>query len=110
MERVSDRAELAELMSVATEHGWRVNRIFLASVRTAAGFLEAWHAARPFSDMFGWNWDAFADTAFEDPGSPALIVLEGWESFADASPDDWHILMEIIGERAPEAGFRVVLG
>ncbi|MFM9106681.1 MAG: barstar family protein [Chloroflexota bacterium] len=108
MERIIDRAELAETIAVASERGWRVARIRLARVRTKGGLLEAWNAALPFPSWFGWNWDAFADCAFDHPEA-LLVILDGWQAFAHTDPGAWATLSEIVAERAPDSGARVLL-
>jgi hypothetical protein len=108
LERIEDRAELAETIAAALERGWRVARVRLDLVQTKAGLWEAWNAVLPFPSWFGWNWDAFADCAFDHDG-PLLVVLDGWQHFAVSDPEAWIVLSEIAAERAPTTGARVLL-
>jgi hypothetical protein len=108
MERIEDRAELGETIAVALGRGWQVARIRLDLARSRNGMFEAWNAVLPFPTWFGWNWDAFADCAFDHDG-PLLIVLDGWQRFSEADAAAWSMLAGIVAERAPERGVRVLL-
>jgi hypothetical protein len=109
MERATSRADLAEAIALAEERGWPVHRVRLGKVRSKRGLLEAWHAVIPFPDWFDWNWAAFADAAFEGIGAPALIVIEGWQPWAEGEPAEWDRFTTVLGEHAPGAECRVLL-
>ncbi|MGI9253455.1 MAG: barstar family protein [Thermomicrobiales bacterium] len=109
MERLEDRAELAETIAAAEERGWKVARVRLDLARSKGGLFEAWNAVLPFPSWFGWNWDAFADCAFESADGPLLVILDGWRAFEDADPAAWTTLSSIVLELAPIARARVLL-
>lgn len=87
-----------ELESAARDAGLRYARIDAAAVRTKSAFLGLVARTLAFPSWFGRNWDAFEDCLtdlswIEQPG--LVIVIEGFETYAQADPGGFAILLDI---------------
>jgi len=97
------RALDASPRTLASAAGFDVVTISLAGVTDKDALLERFAAALAFPDWFGGNWDALEDCLGdlswrEDRGR--LLLIEGFESLASGSRDDFHILLDLLGDVA----------
>jgi hypothetical protein len=89
--------------ALAAAAGFDVVTISLSGVADKNGLLERFAVALAFPDWFGGNWDALEDCLGdlswrEDRGR--LLLIEGFESLASSSRDDFHILLGLLGDVA----------
>ncbi|MEU6406515.1 barstar family protein [Streptomyces sp. NPDC046985] len=69
---------------------------------------------------FGRNWDALADSLGDPSLWPApgaerglLLVVRGWQAYAEAAPGEWRTAREVFAEaadRTPELAVALDLG
>ncbi len=83
--------------------GLRWSVIDLRRARGKRALLGAFARALAFPGTFGGNWDALADSLQDlswlpEPGW--VLVLRGAADFAAAAPDDYAVLLEILGAAA----------
>ncbi|MET9496143.1 barstar family protein [Streptomyces sp. NPDC006552] len=75
----------------------------LSDVTDKAAFMERCAVALDLPDWFGRNWDALAD-CLADPGlrpgtgDGLVIVVTGWQSFADRRPREWATARDVFTE------------
>lgn len=97
------RAPDASPRTLAAAAGLDVVTISLSGVADKDALLERFAAALAFPDWFGGNWDALEDCLGdlswrEDRGH--LLLIEDFESLASTSRDDFHILLDLLGDVA----------
>jgi len=97
--RVSD----VQVLPPAAVTGLDVASIGLTDVAAKDALLERFAAALAFPAWFGGNWDALEDCLGdlswrEDRGR--LLLIEGFESLASTSRDDFRILLDLLGDVA----------
>ncbi|WP_073945747.1 barstar family protein [Streptomyces kebangsaanensis] len=85
----------------------------LDGVTDKAGLMDRAARALALPDWFGRNWDALADSLGDETLWPAeavergmLIVVRGWQAYAQARPEEWEIAEEVF---AASAGGRLAL-
>ena len=91
------------LRAAAGSAGLRWSAIDLQRARGKRALLGAFARALAFPDTFGGNWDALADSLQDlswlpEPGW--VLLLRGAADFAAAAPDDYAVLLEILGATA----------
>lgn len=83
----------------AAEGVLEVLRVPLGGVAARDALFERFREALGFPDWFGANWDALEDClddfSWRDDRS-RLLVIDGWEAFANAAPEDFATLLEIL--------------
>ncbi|MFD9813561.1 barstar family protein [Streptomyces sp. NPDC059080] len=108
----------ADALAAATDAGWQGADLDLSDVRDKAAFLGRCARALRFPDWFGHNWDALADCLTDLSWCPAargrLLVITGWQEFAVAAPEDWHVVENVIADavaywRDTDTGLAVIL-
>ncbi|MFZ4240753.1 barstar family protein [Streptomyces murinus] len=83
----------------------RVVTLDLAGVTDKSGLMDAVARALHLPDWFGRNWDALLDS-LSDPsvwppeaaGPGLLLVVTGWEPYAQSRPDEWRVAREVFTE------------
>lgn len=96
-------ADAGKRRAAAQSAGLRWSVIDLRRARGKRALLGAFARALVFPDTFGGNWDALADSLQDlswlpEPGW--VLVLRGTADFAAAAPDDYAVLLEILGAAA----------
>lgn len=96
-------AEVALLQTIVRRAGLRWVVVDLRRARGKHAMLSACARGFQFPASFGGNWDALADCLQElswlaEPGTVAL--LRGAADFAVAAPDEYAMLLEILGASA----------
>ncbi|AMJ64242.1 barstar family protein [Hymenobacter sp. PAMC 26628] len=85
--------------------------IDLTNVDTKAGFHMTMKSQLGFPDWYGDNWDAFWDAITRLVEMPDCLVLQNWETFAQACSKDMQILRQIVADYQREAlGRQILLG
>ncbi|GGW19612.1 hypothetical protein GCM10018980_57580 [Streptomyces capoamus] len=77
----------------------------LDGVTDRAGLMERAARALSLPDWFGRNWDALADS-MSDPsvwpeeagGGGLLVVVRGWEGYAERRPQEWETAREVFAQ------------
>ncbi|MFI5975840.1 barstar family protein [Streptomyces sp. NPDC051452] len=92
----------------------------LDHVRDKAGLMDAVARALALPDWFGRNWDALADSLADHTVWPEgaverglLILIRGWQPYAEARPGEWRTAQEVFGEavdRTPSLTVLLALG
>ena len=92
----------------------------LTGVTDKAGLMDRAARALALPDWFGRNWDALADSLSDHTVWPEgavergmLVVVRGWQPYADASPEEWRTAREVFGEavdRTPSLAVVLALG
>lgn len=95
--------EVEALCAAGHAAGLHCARVDLGDCRDKAALLERLAAALALPDWFGHNWDALADCLGDlswlgDTGH--LLVLEDCRRFAQAAPEDYATLLEILADTA----------
>jgi Barstar (barnase inhibitor) len=90
---------VAALRENAARAGMAWFEINLARVETKKAFLAACAKALRFPELFGGNWDAFADL-LKDLYADCVISCRGCEQFASTAPDDYAVAIEIFRDAA----------
>lgn len=95
--------ETGALRATVRNAGLHWGVIHLQRARGKRALLNACARGLLFPDTFGGNWDALADSLqdlswLQEPGW--VVVLRGAADFAVAAPDDYALLMEILGAAA----------
>ncbi|MBH8567775.1 barstar family protein [Microvirga sp. STS02] len=72
--------------------------IDLTHVDTKAAFHLLMKRELHFPDWYGVSWDAFWDAIIAVVEMPDVVVLEHWQTFAQACPKDMQILRQIIDD------------
>jgi len=99
--RVPEKVALLQTIVRRAELGWIV--VDLRRARGKHALLSACARGFKFPASFGGNWDALADCLQDlswlaEPGTVAL--LRGAADFAVAAPDEYALLLEILGASA----------
>jgi RNAse (barnase) inhibitor barstar len=81
----------------------------LDGVGDKAAFMERVVRALDLPYWFGRNWDALADSLTDDTVWPAeaverglLLVVRGWQEYAQARPEEWETAREVFAEAADQ--------
>lgn len=88
--------------------GWHLTRLDGAGVTSKAGAMAAFQAALGLPEHFGANYDALWD-CLRDIDEPMLLVWEDWGALAVGDEYAFATILEILGERADQGGFAVLL-
>ncbi|MGW5233730.1 barstar family protein [Streptomyces nodosus] len=79
----------------------------LDGVTDKAGLMDRVAHALALPDWFGRNWDALADSLGDETLWPAgavergmLVVVRGWQTYAQARPEEWKIAEEVLADSA----------
>ena len=94
-------AGAAEAAAAAAGHFFVRTDVSLA--RGKAGLIRAVARALSFPGWFGDNWDALQDAASDLSWLPAggyVLLLDGAQGPAGASPEDWATLTEVLASAA----------
>ncbi|MEU1012634.1 barstar family protein [Streptomyces sp. NPDC005890] len=74
----------------------------LDGVTDKAGLMDRAVRALSLPDWFGRNWDALADSLSdlsvwpeEAEGRGLLVVVRGWEGYAEQRPQEWETAQEV---------------
>lgn len=97
--RVADARTLAPAVAV----GLDVAPIRLAGVVGKDALLERFASALAFPDWFGGNWDALEDCLGDlswRPQRDRVLLIEGFESLASVSHDDFRVLLDLLADVA----------
>ncbi|MEV8319740.1 barstar family protein [Streptomyces sp. NPDC059900] len=90
---------LAPVLAAVRAAGLNAVSLDLGGVSDKAAFMERCARALSLPDWFGRNWDALADCLTDlagVPGSPGrLLVVTGWQEYAEAAPRDWIVAQEV---------------
>jgi len=95
------RSAPATLAHAAERHGWRAFHLNGGALATKAQFLAASARAMDFPSYFGHNWDAFEESLNDMSWAPArgyLVVFDGAGHFAQAQPDEFVVVLDILRE------------
>ncbi|MGW7003018.1 barstar family protein [Streptomyces sp. NPDC054933] len=94
----------AELLAAAREAGRRADALDLQGVADKAEFMARCAEALKLPDWFGRNWDALYDCLTDSDLLPAedgrLLVVSGWQGYADAAPGEWRTALGVLGDAA----------
>jgi hypothetical protein len=92
----------------------------LDGVTDKAGLMDRAARALTLPDWFGRNWDALADSLGDHTVWPQgaveqgmLIVVRGWQPYAEARPEEWRTAQEVFTEavdRTPSLAVVLALG
>jgi RNAse (barnase) inhibitor barstar len=92
----------------------------LDGVGDKAGLMDRVARALALPDWFGRNWDALADSLSDHTVWPEgaverglLIVVRGWQAYAEARPQEWRTAQEVFTEavdRTPSLAVVLALG
>ncbi|MEU6775852.1 barstar family protein [Streptomyces sp. NPDC046759] len=92
----------------------------LGGVTGKAGLMDRAARALALPDWFGRNWDALADSLCDHTVWPEgaveqglLIVVRGWQRYAEAEPEQWRTAQEVFAEavdRTPALAVVLALG
>ncbi|TWV31608.1 hypothetical protein FRZ03_34575 [Streptomyces misionensis] len=81
----------------------------LSRVADKAALMDAVARALALPDWFGRNWDALLDSLCDPSVWPAaaaerglLLVVTGWERYAEAHPDEWRVARQIFTEASED--------
>ncbi|GAA1883233.1 barstar family protein [Streptomyces durmitorensis] len=92
--------------------------IDLSGVSDKAAFMDRCARALELPDWFGRNWDALADCLTDLGWAPAapgrLLVVSGWQEYAEAAPQEWIVAQEVFTDaveyaRGRGTGLEIVL-
>ncbi|MFG2499155.1 barstar family protein [Streptomyces sp. NPDC048441] len=109
---------LATVLDAVRAAGLSTVSLDLNGVRDKAAFMERCARALDLPDWFGRNWDALADCLTDLGWAPAapgrLLVVSGWQEYADAAPQEWVVAQEVFTDavgyaRERGAGLEIVL-
>ena len=87
----------------AREAGLALLEIPLDGVADKVALLQRFATALAFPDWFGGNWDALEDCLTDlswHEASGYVLVLHGAGALAQRCPDDWGVLIDVLGESA----------
>ena len=87
--------------------GRHVVTLDLDGVADKAGLMERCAHTLALPDWFGRNWDALVDCLGDSTVWPApavekglLVVVTGWQPYAQARPDEWEIARDVFAQAA----------
>ena len=83
--------------------------IDLTGMATKAAFHQTMKRQLGFPDWYGVNWDAFWDAIIAVVEMPDCVVLQHWQAFAQACPEDMLILRDIIANSPREKPGKQIL-
>lgn len=72
--------------------------IDLTGIDTKAAFHMLMKRELGFPEWYGVSWDAFWDAIIAVVEMPDTVVLQHWQTFAQACPKDMQILHQIIAD------------
>ncbi|MFG2647463.1 barstar family protein [Streptomyces sp. NPDC048436] len=90
----------------------------LSGVRDKAALMDRCARALELPEWFGRNWDALADCLTglgRAPGERGrLLVVSGWQEYAEAAPQEWIVAQEVFTDAVAYArergtGLEIVL-
>ncbi|MEU5778012.1 barstar family protein [Streptomyces venezuelae] len=109
----------APVLEAVRGAGWATTTLSLSGVTDKAAFMERCARGLGLPDWFGRNWDALADSltdlSWERPARGRLLVVSGWQEYADAAPGEWRIAQDVFSSAvehwrgAAEGGLEIVL-
>lgn len=109
---------LAAVLEAVRAAGLGTVSLDLSGVGDKAAFMDRCARALDLPDWFGRNWDALADSLTDvgrSPGEPGrLLVVSGWQEFAEAAPQEWIVAQEVFTDAVAYArergtGLEIVL-
>ncbi|MGW0906659.1 barstar family protein [Streptomyces sp. NPDC002853] len=109
---------LAPVLDAVRAAGLNALPLDLTGVSDKAAFMERCARALALPDWFGRNWDALADCLTDLGWAPAapgrLIVVIGWQGYAEAAPQEWIVAQEVFTDaveyaRERGSGLEIVL-
>ncbi|MEV0322328.1 barstar family protein [Streptomyces sp. NPDC050658] len=109
---------LAALFGAARGAGMGGVSLDLSGVQDKSAFMDRCARALGLPDWFGRNWDALADCLTDLPRAPSaaglLIVVSGWQAYAEAAPQEWIVAQEVFTDSVAYArergtGLEIVL-
>ncbi|MGW7088090.1 barstar family protein [Streptomyces sp. NPDC054871] len=112
------REPLTAVLEAVRAAGLSTVSLDLRGVSDKAAFMERCARALELPDWFGRNWDALADCLTDLGWAPAapgrLLVVTGWQEYAEAAPQEWIVAQEVFADaveyaREREAGLEIVL-
>lgn len=88
---------LAPVLDAVRAAGLGTVSLDLTGVSDKGAFMARCAHALRLPDWFGRNWDALADCLTDLPGAPAgrLLVVTGWQGYAEAAPQEWSVAQEV---------------
>ncbi|MGW7069732.1 barstar family protein [Streptomyces sp. NPDC054855] len=109
---------LAPVLDAVRAAGLSALSLDLTGVSDKDAFMERCARALALPDWFGRNWDALADCltdlgwASAAPGR--LLVVTGWQGYAEAAPQEWIVAQEVFTDAVEYAkergtGLEIVL-
>jgi hypothetical protein len=86
------------LLAGARAEGWSTVLLDLTGVTGKPALMDRFARALDLPDWFGRNWDALADSLGDLPTGERglLLVVTGWQAYADACPEEWAVAREIL--------------
>ena len=114
---LADDRSAADVAGFFGAADWRVMALSLDTASDKNSVLAGFAAAGRFPGWFGGNWDALEDSLRDLSWAPAagyVVLIDGWDLFADSQRADAMVLHQILGSVAEwwaEAGtpFHVLL-
>lgn len=109
---------LAPVLEAVRAAGLSTVALDLTGVSDKAAFMERCARALGLPDWFGRNWDALADCLTDLGWAPAapgrLLVVTGWQEYAEAAPQEWIVAQEVFSDAVAYArergtGLEIVL-
>lgn len=112
---------LATVLEAVRGAGWTTTTLSLSGVTDKAAFMERCARDLALPDWFGRNWDALADCltdlSWAPPARGRLLVVSGWQAYAEEAPGEWRIAQEVFdsavehwrGAEDAEARLEIVL-
>lgn len=106
---------LAPVLAAVRAAGLATVSLDLTGVRDKTAFMDRCAHALALPDWFGRNWDALADCLTDQGRAPGrLLVVTGWQEFAEATPQEWIVAQEVFTDaveyaRERESGLEIVL-
>ena len=97
------RSADARALAPVPAAGLDVVPIRLAGVANKDALLERFASALEFPDWFGGNWDALEDCLGDlswRPQGDRVLLIEGFESLALVSHDDFRVLLDLLADVA----------
>ena len=91
------------LEAAAADNDFALWRIDLAAVRTKQELLDTIARELAFPEWFGGNWDALEDCLGDlswRPQRDRVLLIEGFESLASVSHDDFRVLLDLLADVA----------
>lgn len=109
---------LAPVLKAVRAAGMATVSLELSGVSDKAAFMDRCARALELPDWFGRNWDALADSLTDLGWAPAapgrLLVVTGWQEYAEAAPQEWIVAQEVFTDAVEYArergmGLEIVL-